>query len=715
MAITLQADEETLNNIIKKSSIGFKPKEKTEVLTEKSVVKVSNTITSLQNAFNRIYTYTLNVKNIHKIEERRLQNIKKEVTMETKTSSASLAGGAAVDIGIIPDLFKQLTKTVEELTDQLNKLDMGPCVCDTGDITGGADVDDDDFDRRRRRRTRGRGRGRGRGSRPRPRPRPRAPGTRIPGRGRIGFGGRFLIGLGIDSALGLFGVGQGLDDEALTAQDEENWNRATTLEKIQSSIPRGIEHIGNLFGLSNLSAQARADRIKDETEYLQRTRPASRGSERQLERTTSTVAQQQARLEKGTSPGTTSFSSRFADYLNQSISNMATWAMSASPMLAAFMAAGAGVMRLFSPGDYTLSGDTRADFQSIMDMAAAAGAPHPEIVAAQWALESGWGRSMSGRNNPFGQKATDNEPGTARRTREVINGQSVYITARFKDYASLDEAIAEHVRRWNTRYTTAGTTPLEAIQAIAARGYATDPNYVASISRILAGQNIDPRQPFTYRAAASGTVIRSGTTARRLSGVFGERREGHLHAGIDIPGTVGEPIASLQAGSVIFAGMGTPGSGYNDYGNVVHVRQDNGYEALYAHLHRISPGVRQGTRVLAAQIIGELGSTGRSSGPHLHFEIRRGNAKYDPTALYNSNPWIVGGRAATYGATINRSATEAAIASLLGDFGGTRAPSTLTNLQQSPSSFFPSSPPAAAAPGSGWFGRDAWRRAQTRR
>jgi murein DD-endopeptidase MepM/ murein hydrolase activator NlpD len=697
MAIALQANDEALNSIIKRSSIGIKPKEKTEVLTEKSVVKVSNTITSLQNSFNKIYTYTLNVKNIHKMEEKRLQNIKKEVTMETKTSTASLAGGAAIDIGNLPDLFKQLTKSVEGLTKQFDKLDMS-----TDSNTGSSEIDDDDIDRRRRRRSGRRTASRGGRSR-----------ARI-GRG-LGRVGRVLGPAGIlldvasrasdDESAGQIaaGVGGGIAGGVLGAKTGAVAGGAIGAlfggvgAAPGAAIGGAIGGIGGYFGGSMLGDKAYEA-------------AANKGSQRKLETAATNVARQQTKLEKGQPLGSTAFSSRFADYLNQSISNMTTWAMSASPMLTAIMAAGAGVMRIFSPNDYSLSGDTRADFQSIMDMAAAAGAPHPEIVAAQWALESGWGRSMSGRNNPFGQKATDNEPGTARITREVVNGQSINVTARFKDYATLDAAIAEHVRRWNSRYTAAGTSPLEAIQAIAARGYATDPNYVSSISRILAGQNIDPRQPFTYRAAASGTVVRSGTTARRSSGAFGERRSTGLHGGIDIPGTVGEPVASLQTGSVIFAGMGTPGSGYNDYGNVVHIRQDNGYEALYAHLHRITPGVRQGTRVLAAQIVGELGSTGRSSGPHLHFELRRGNAKLDPTSVYNSNPWIVGGSTPSPALFVpaadlqRRRANPDAFAGApyAGNTRNRDLPAILGGQQQS------------TPPGAGWFGRDAWRRAQTR-
>lgn len=82
--------------------------------------------------------------------------------------------------------------------------------------------------------------------------------------------GRGIVGAGADYALGsLGGVGKDESGEDLkpdTFQDDINWNRMTTGEKVMSSIPRGIESIGNLFGLSNMSNQAKSDRIKKETE-----------------------------------------------------------------------------------------------------------------------------------------------------------------------------------------------------------------------------------------------------------------------------------------------------------------------------------------------------------------------------------------------------------------------------------------------------------------
>jgi LysM repeat protein len=100
-------------------------------------------------------------------------------------------------------------------------------------------------------------------------------GGRGGGRGG-GIGGilaRGAMAIGFDQVLGQFGVGDmtNVDEAQLQSQDDQNWERASTWEKIQSSIPRGIEHLGKLFMLDNISNQARMDRIKSETEYLNKT------------------------------------------------------------------------------------------------------------------------------------------------------------------------------------------------------------------------------------------------------------------------------------------------------------------------------------------------------------------------------------------------------------------------------------------------------------
>ena len=103
-------------------------------------------------------------------------------------------------------------------------------------------------------------------------------------------------------------------------------------------------------------------------------------------------------------------------------------------------------------------------------------------------------------------------------------------------------------------------------------------------------------------------------------------RWGRMHKGIDIAAPIGTPIMAAASGEVIFAGWNSGG-----YGNLVKLRHPDGSVTLYAHNNRVM--VRNGQRVRQGQLIAEMGSTGRSTGPHLHFEIRpNGSTAINPMA-----------------------------------------------------------------------------------
>lgn len=166
-----------------------------------------------------------------------------------------------------------------------------------------------------------------------------------------------------------------------------------------------------------------------------------------------------------------------------------------------------------------LTGSNDEKFKKVMQAAANAGDPHPAVVAAQWAIESGWGAKESGKNNFFGIKARPGQPGTVRRTREVINGRTVYINDKFADYNTLEEGIAARVAftKQNKRYERSGyfsaRTPYEAAQALQRGGYATDPNYANSLAAVIKGRKIDPMRPVVIKPTGSiddGTGFRGG-------------------------------------------------------------------------------------------------------------------------------------------------------------------------------------------------------------
>jgi murein DD-endopeptidase MepM/ murein hydrolase activator NlpD len=97
-------------------------------------------------------------------------------------------------------------------------------------------------------------------------------------------------------------------------------------------------------------------------------------------------------------------------------------------------------------------------------------------------------------------------------------------------------------------------------------------------------------------------------------GIPGDWIAGH-HTGIDLALPVGTPVRSVGSGRVALAGWG------GDYGLRVMVRMDDGHHTLFAHLSDVE--VRPGARVGYGTLVGFSGNTGRSSGPHLHFEVRR--------------------------------------------------------------------------------------------
>jgi len=110
--------------------------------------------------------------------------------------------------------------------------------------------------------------------------------------------------------------------------------------------------------------------------------------------------------------------------------------------------------------------------------------------------------------------------------------------------------------------------------------------------------------------------------SRVITSPFGPRGKHEFHHGTDIACDIGDPIRASVAGLVLGAGKA------RWYGNVVLVQHANGYATLYAHLSAIS--VAAGATVTTQSQIGVCGSTGRSTGPHLHFEIRDTRYVYDP-------------------------------------------------------------------------------------
>lgn len=126
--------------------------------------------------------------------------------------------------------------------------------------------------------------------------------------------------------------------------------------------------------------------------------------------------------------------------------------------------------------------------------------------------------------------------------------------------------------------------------------------------------------PSTTRPPTSGTRL-SWPLSGVLTSPFGTRW-GRLHAGIDIGVPTGTPIRAAAGGTVFFCGV------MGGYGNVALIDHGNGLVSLYGHQNNLA--CSDGQRVGGGQVIGYSGNTGHSTGPHLHFEVRRNGTPVDP-------------------------------------------------------------------------------------
>lgn len=113
----------------------------------------------------------------------------------------------------------------------------------------------------------------------------------------------------------------------------------------------------------------------------------------------------------------------------------------------------------------------------------------------------------------------------------------------------------------------------------------------------------------------------------KISSAFGTRDDPfgggkENHKGMDFALPKGHKVGANVGGTVIYAGFGQKGSGYGGYGNVVAVKDSNGNVHVYGHLDSVN--VKVGQKVSGGVLLGGVGSTGQSTGNHLHYEVRKG-------------------------------------------------------------------------------------------
>jgi len=136
----------------------------------------------------------------------------------------------------------------------------------------------------------------------------------------------------------------------------------------------------------------------------------------------------------------------------------------------------------------------------------------------------------------------------------------------------------------------------------------------------------------TIRKALLSTPV----NAARMSSGFGMRRHpvlgfNRMHKGVDFAAPTGTPIYAAGDGVIVERGV------KNGYGNYIRIRHNGTMQTAYAHMSRFAPSFSRGSRVRQGQVIGYVGTTGRSTGPHLHFEVLVNGTQVNPRSVANMN------------------------------------------------------------------------------
>ena len=143
--------------------------------------------------------------------------------------------------------------------------------------------------------------------------------------------------------------------------------------------------------------------------------------------------------------------------------------------------------------------------------------------------------------------------------------------------------------------------------------------------------------------SASRKLLRTPVSGARLTSGFGMRVHpllgySKMHEGVDFGAASGTPIHAAGDGDVDQAGR------ESGYGNVVILSHSDSLQTMYAHMQRFAAGIHEGSHVNQGQVIGYVGSTGRSTGPHLHFEVRVNEKAVNPMTVRASGGNQLAGR-----------------------------------------------------------------------
>ncbi|MCO5511171.1 peptidoglycan DD-metalloendopeptidase family protein [Enterococcus hirae] len=251
---------------------------------------------------------------------------------------------------------------------------------------------------------------------------------------------------------------------------------------------------------------------------------------------------------------------------------------------------------------------------------------YASVMIAQAILESASGQSQLAQApnyNLFGIKGTYNGKGVSFATQEDLGNGTLYTTqATFRQYENYEDSLNDYAQLLKEGLTgnshfydgvwkSNAKTYQEATKFLTGR-YATDTSYDKKLNGLIETYDLT-----TYDKEVAGPQLsKEGYIVPvknyTISSPFGTRG-GEFHRGLDLAAAQGEPIYASKAGTVIKAEF------HPSWGNYVAIEHEDGTTALYAHQQEYQ--VKVGDKVKQGQIIGYVGSTGNSTGSHLHFEL----------------------------------------------------------------------------------------------
>ncbi|WP_423250585.1 peptidoglycan DD-metalloendopeptidase family protein [Enterococcus hirae] len=251
---------------------------------------------------------------------------------------------------------------------------------------------------------------------------------------------------------------------------------------------------------------------------------------------------------------------------------------------------------------------------------------YASVMIAQAILESASGQSQLAQApnyNLFGIKGTHNGKGVSFATQEDLGNGTLYTTQEtFRQYENYEDSLNDYAQLLKEGLTgnshfydgvwkTNAKTYQEATKFLTGR-YATDTSYDKKLNGLIETYELTiyDKEVAGPQLSKEGYIV--PVKNYTISSLFGTRGE-EFHRGIDLAAAQGEPIYASKAGTVIKAEF------HPSWGNVVAIEHEDGTTALYAHQQEYQ--VKVGDKVKQGQIIGYVGSTGNSTGPHLHLEL----------------------------------------------------------------------------------------------